>query len=29
MVTHGGLFNKEGVTLKDIIAINRRCEPPD
>ena len=29
MVTQGGLFNKEGVTLKEIIAINRRCEPPD
>lgn len=29
MVTHGGLFSKDGVTLKDIESTNRRREPPD
>jgi len=29
MVTHGGLFKNDGVKLKDIQAVNRRCEPPD
>jgi serine/threonine-protein phosphatase 5 len=28
-VTHGGLFNQEGVTLDDIREIKRNCQPPD
>ena len=29
MVTHGGLFSKDGVTLKQIQTTNRRRETPD
>lgn len=29
MVTHGGLFSKDGVTLQDIAKFPRRREPPD
>ncbi len=29
MVTHGGLFSKEGITLKEICAVDRRREPPE
>jgi len=29
MVCHGGLFSKDGVTLKDIKAVDRIREPPD
>ena len=29
MVTHGGLFHKDGVTLKDIENIDRKKEIPD
>ena len=29
MVTHGGLFSKNGVTLKDIQNTDRRREPPE
>ena len=28
-VTHGGLFSKDGVTLKDIQALDRFREPPN
>jgi len=28
-VTHGGLFSRDDVTLDEIAAINRFCEPPD
>jgi serine/threonine-protein phosphatase 5 len=28
-VTHGGLFTKDGVTLQDIVQINRFREPPE
>ena len=28
-MTHGGLFSKDGVTLKDITNTNRRREPTD
>jgi hypothetical protein len=28
-VVHGGLFAQDGVTLDDIAAIDRFCEPPD
>ena len=27
-VTHGGLFSERGVTLDDIRAIDRNCQPP-
>lgn len=27
--THGGLFSRDGVTLDDLRAIDRDCEPPD
>jgi len=29
MVTHGGLFSKDGIKLSDIEKTNRRREPPD
>lgn len=29
MVTHGGLFSKDGITLKEISAVDRRREPPE
>lgn len=29
MVTHGGLFSSDGVTLKQIAAVDRRREPPE
>ena len=29
MVTHGGLFSKDGITLKDITNTDRRREPPE
>lgn len=29
MVCHGGLFSNEGVTLKQIQAVDRRREPPE
>ncbi len=29
LVVHGGLFQKDGVTLDDIRAIKRGCEPPE
>ena len=28
-VTHGGLFSKDGVTVKDILALDRFHEPPN
>lgn len=29
MVTHGGLFSNDGITLKQINAVDRRREPPE
>lgn len=29
MITHGGLFSREGVKINEISAVNRRREPPD
>lgn len=29
MVTHGGLFSNDGVTLKQIAAVDRRRESPE
>jgi len=29
LVLHGGLFSRDDVTLADIAAIDRRCEPPE